>query len=152
MGSINYFARKTMPQETKKQKKVRRWNDLQEAVIKYKKCLFVDVDNVTSKQISVMRKAMRELDAKMIMGKTTLMRASLLQLATKPEEEDDDYAERMERWAERPQIPIIRDQLKLNIGMIFSNGDLGEIKQILDANSREAPARVGQIAPKDVVI
>jgi len=88
----------------------------------------------------------------MIMGKNTLMRKSLLTLQTKPEEEDDDYAERMEKWAERPHISIIRDQLKLNIGMIFSNGDLGEIKQILDANSRGAPARVGQIAPDDVVI
>merc|ERR1719326_1143899 len=36
--------------------------------------------------------------------------------------------------------------------MIFSNGDLGEIKNILDANSRGAPARVGQIAPIDVII
>lgn len=95
---------------------------------------------------------MREIDAKMIMGKNTLMRKSLLTLQTKPEEDDDDYAERMEKWAERPQISIIREQLKLNIGMIFSNGDLGEIKQILDANSRGAPARVGQIAPDDVVI
>ena len=71
---------------------------------------------------------------------------------TKPEEEDDDYAERMEKWADRPHISIIRDQLKLNIGMIFSNGDLGEIKSILDANSRGAPAKVGAIAPIDVII
>ena len=80
------------------------------------------------------------------------MRKSLLNLQTKPEEDDEDYAERMEKWADRPHISIIRDQLKLNIGMIYSNGDLGEIKQILDANSRGAPARVGQIAPDDVVI
>ena len=57
------------PKETKKQKKERRWNALQDACIKYSKCLFVEVDNVTSKQISVMRKELREIDAKMIMGK-----------------------------------------------------------------------------------
>ena len=36
--------------------------------------------------------------------------------------------------------------------MIFTNGDLNEIKAILDSNSREAPAKVGGLAPKDVVI
>ena len=55
--------------ETKKQKKERRWNALQDALVNYNKCLFVEVDNVTSKQISVMRKELRDIDAKMIMGK-----------------------------------------------------------------------------------
>jgi ribosomal protein L10 len=45
-----------MPKETKKEKKTRRWDDLQDAVKNYNKCLFVEVDNVTSKQICVMRK------------------------------------------------------------------------------------------------
>jgi len=36
--------------------------------------------------------------------------------------------------------------------MIFSNGDLSAIKDILDAQSREAPAKVGSIAPDDVTI
>merc|ERR1712025_765499 len=42
--------------------------------------------------------------------------------------------------------------MKLNIGMIWTNGSLHDIKKILDANSREAPARVGSIAPKDVIV
>ena len=36
--------------------------------------------------------------------------------------------------------------------MIWTNGDLYKIKDILDTNYREAPARVGSIAPKDVII
>ena len=80
------------------------------------------------------------------------MRKSLLTLATKPEEDDEDYAERMENWVERPHLHTIRDQLALNIGMIFTNGDLNEIKDILDANSREAPAKVGAIAPDEVIV
>lgn len=138
--------------ETKKEKKIRRWNDLQDAVCTYNKCLFVDANNVTSKQISVMRKSLRGIGAKMIMGKNTLMRKSLLKLQTKPEEEDSDYEERNEKWQDRPHIGIIREQLQLNIGMIFTNGDLNEVKAILDANAREAPAKVGAIAPKMVVV
>ena len=58
-----------MPKETKREKKERRWDTLQQACCDYSKCLFVEVDNVTSKQISIMRKELRKLDAKMIMGK-----------------------------------------------------------------------------------
>lgn len=40
----------------------------------------------------------------------------------------------------------------LNTGLIFTNGDLSEVKSILDSQVREAPAKVGSIAPADVVI
>lgn len=42
--------------------------------------------------------------------------------------------------------------MKGNTGLIFSNGDLSEIKKIIDAQKREAPAKVGIIAPDDVWI
>jgi len=58
----------------------------------------------------------------------------------------------MEKWEDRPHLSIVSDQLVLNIGMIFTNGDLNQIKDILDSHSREAPARVGSIAPDNVVI
>ena len=54
---------------TTKQRKANHWDDLQETVQKYSKALFVNVDNVTSKQICIMRKAFREMGAKMICGK-----------------------------------------------------------------------------------
>jgi len=71
---------------------------------------------------------------------------------TEPTEEDEDYEQRKERYEDRPHLRIVLDMLKLNIGMIWTNNSLHDIKEILDANSREAPARVGSIAPKDVVI
>jgi len=58
----------------------------------------------------------------------------------------------MEKWEDRPHLSIVSDQLVLNIGMIYTNGDLNQIKDILDSHSREAPARVGSIAPADVII
>ena len=42
--------------------------------------------------------------------------------------------------------------LKGNTGIIFSNGDLSEIKKVLDQQSREAPAKVGATAPDEVWI
>ena len=36
--------------------------------------------------------------------------------------------------------------------MIFTNGDLSVIKKILDSQVREAPAKIGSIAPSDVTV
>lgn len=36
--------------------------------------------------------------------------------------------------------------------MIFTNGDLSEIKTVLDQEVRESPAKPGMMAPKDVFV
>jgi len=42
--------------------------------------------------------------------------------------------------------------LKGNTGIIFTNGNLSTIKEILDSETRGAPAKAGSIAPDDVII
>merc|ERR1712071_252574 len=39
-----------------------------------------------------------------------------------------------------------------NIGFIFTNGDLGIVRETIESNVRPAPAKVGAIAPSDVVV
>ena len=56
-------------QSVKELRKEKVWEKTRECCDKYAKCLFVNVDNVTSKQICVMRKQFREIDAVMVMGK-----------------------------------------------------------------------------------
>ena len=143
-----------MPKRTKKQMKSARWNDFQEAACKYTKCLFVEVDNVTSKQISLMRKELRALDAKMIMGKNTHLKAAIADLTQEPDLKihGDDFEERKASYKPRPWLNIVRDQLVGNTGLIFTNGDLSAVKEVLDTHVRAAPAKVGALAPKDVVV
>lgn len=42
--------------------------------------------------------------------------------------------------------------MKANTGIIFSNGNLADVKEILDSETRGAPAKAGSIAPDDVWI
>lgn len=141
-----------MPKRTKKEMKAARWSEFQEACLTYTKVLFVEVDNVTSKQICVMRKMLRDLKAKMIMGKNTHFKAALDDILQEPDPRKDDYEERKAKWKPRPHLKIVREQLLGNVGMIFTNGDLSAIKEILDTQVREAPAKFGMMAPKDVVV
>lgn len=39
-----------------------------------------------------------------------------------------------------------------NVGFVFTNGDLGEVRSVLESNVRPAPARVGSLAPVNVVV
>ena len=39
-----------------------------------------------------------------------------------------------------------------NVGFVFTNEDLGEIRNILLGNKKEAPAKAGAIAPLDVFV
>lgn len=118
----------------------------------FEKALFVETDNVTSKQISVMRREMRALGAVMVCGKNTMMKASITAMATAPVPTDEDYEEKKDAFVERPHLDKIMSQLKGNTSIIFTNNDLLDLKKILDSQVREAPAKVGAIAPKDVMV
>lgn len=61
-------------------------------------------------------------------------------------------ADLQENGNDDPSLNKIVAQLNLNTGMIFTNGDLSEVKTILDSQVREAPARIGSIAPADVTV
>lgn len=136
----------------KRIKKEAYWQRLWELTDKYKKAILVDVDNVSSKQLNEIRRNLRPLGAKMVMGKNTLMKAALNYKMKEPEETDVDYETRKATWKNCDELEKIVNLLKGNTGLIFSNGDLCEIKKIIDANAREAPAKVGAIAPDEVWI
>mmetsp|Transcript_18553 Transcript_18553/g.13318 ORF Transcript_18553/g.13318 Transcript_18553/m.13318 type:complete len:100 (-) Transcript_18553:806-1105(-) len=91
----------------KREKKAAYYERVQDVCTKYNRALFVDVDNVTSKQICIIRAELRQLGGYMIMGKNTLMKSAINALMAKPDEDADDYAERMESWKERPELNVI---------------------------------------------
>jgi len=80
------------------------------------------------------------------------MKSALLKANTAPEQGDSDYEERKDTFKPNPNIEKIMGQLKGNINLIFSNGDLSEVKSVLDAEVRPSPAKAGMVAPLDVFI
>jgi large subunit ribosomal protein LP0 len=139
-------------QKKSREAKEANWARLQDLTTKFNKALFVDVDNVSSLQLTKIRAALRKIDAEMIMGKNTLMKASLNRFITKPEEGDFDFEARKDSFKERPDVEKIISLLKGNTGIIYTNKSLADIKEILDNETRGAPAKAGSIAPDDVWI
>lgn len=80
------------------------------------------------------------------------MKAALNHKMKKPEETDEDFSERKDSWKDCPELEKLVLLLRGNTGIIFCNGDLSEVKRVLDEQAREAPAKVGAVAPDEVWI
>jgi large subunit ribosomal protein LP0 len=98
----------------------------------YKTCLIVGVDNVGSKQMQEIRIAMRG-HGEIIMGKNTMIRKAI-----------------RGHLSENPQLERLLPYIVGNVGFVFTQEDLGEIRKKLLENKRGAPAKAGAIAPCDV--
>jgi len=99
---------------------------------KYPKCFLVNVDNVGSKQMQEIRQAMRG-HGDILMGKNTMIRKAIRGHLSK-----------------NPLVEKLLPYIVGNVGFVFTNDDLGEIRKKLLENKRGAPAKAGAIAPCDV--
>jgi len=98
----------------------------------YPKCLLVGVDNVGSKQMQEIRVAMRG-HGEILMGKNTMIRKAIRGHLQK-----------------NPALEKLLPYIVGNVGFVFTNEDLGDIRKKLLENKRGAPAKAGAIAPCDV--
>lgn len=102
----------------------------------YSKIFIVSCDNVGSKQFQQIRIALRG-EAVVLMGKNTMMRKVVTAYLSK-----------------NPGHPyeLLLSKIMGNVGFVFTNGDLGNVRELIEDNRVPAPARVGAIAPIDVVV
>lgn len=70
-----------------------------------------------------------------LMGKNTMVRRALRTILS-----------------ESPQFERLLPYVKGNIGFVFTDQDLKEVREIIVANKVAAPARAGAFAPKDVTV
>jgi len=115
-------------------RKVEYFETLKEALDTYSKCFLVDADNVGSLQMQQIRALIRG-KAVILMGKNTLIRKAM-----------------REHLSQNPQIEPLIELMRGNTGLVFTNEDLCEVRDLLLSNKRPAPARVNAIAPCDVFV
>ncbi|KAH9481471.1 60s acidic ribosomal protein P2 [Psilocybe cubensis] len=107
---------------------------LKELLSKYSSIFLVNVDNVGSNQMHQIRVALRGKGV-VLMGKNTMVRRALRTIL-----------------ADSPQFERLLPYVKGNIGFVFTNDDLKEVRDLIVANKVAAPARAGAFAPKDVIV
>ncbi|CAD5194534.1 large ribosomal subunit protein uL10 [Musa acuminata AAA Group] len=102
----------------------------------YSKVLIAVADNVGSNQLQNIRKGLRG-DSIVLMGKNTLIRRCIR-----------IHAEKTGNKNYLNLLPLLVG----NVGLIFTKGDLKEVSEEVAKYKVGAPARVGLVAPIDVVV
>jgi large subunit ribosomal protein LP0 len=107
---------------------------LRKLIHEYKNILICTVDFVGSHQMQQVRTALRGQGV-VLMGKNTVIRKIL----------------REEAGANQKLLNLV-PKVSGNIGFVFTKGNLGELRKLIQANKKPAPAKVGNLAPEDVFI
>ncbi|ORX42797.1 60S acidic ribosomal protein P0 [Hesseltinella vesiculosa] len=107
---------------------------LREYLDTYKSIFIVNVDNVSSNQMHQIRHSLRG-EGVVLMGKNTMVRRALKTFV-----------------ADRPEFERLMPFVKGNIGFVFTNCDLKDIREKILSNRVAAPARAGALAPGDVTV
>ncbi|CAH8625254.1 unnamed protein product [Schistosoma intercalatum] len=123
-----------MVRQSRSEWKAGYFRKLEKHLSEFDKCFIVNVDNVRSKQMQQIRMALRG-SAELVLGKNTLMRKVI-----QKQMGQDTTLEKL--------LPHIRD----NVGFVFTNGDLADVRDKIEKNRVEAPAKAGAIAPCDVIV
>lgn len=94
-------------------------------VRKYKKIMLIGVNNVSSTQMHQIRAAIRS-DSVLLMGKNTMIKKAIREISS-----------------ETPDIESLVQHIKGNVGLVFTNGDLKAVRDIILKNRIAAPAKAG---------
>merc|ERR1712018_199911 len=100
----------------------------------YNRCFLVNADNVGSKQMQDIRAFMRG-KAEVLMGKNTMMRKVIRGILDR-----------------HPDLEKILPCIVGNIGFVFTNEDLVEVRDMILEKKVKAKASAGAIAPLDVKV
>jgi len=119
---------------TRAEWKANYFQKLEDAIRNHSKFLMVNADNVSSLQFAQIRATLRG-KATIVMGKNTMMKKCIKGLLE-----------------EFPEYEKVMPLLVANVGFVFTNNDLNDIRDIVLENKVAAPARAGAIAPIDVIV
>ncbi|KAL6526836.1 Large ribosomal subunit protein uL10z [Orobanche gracilis] len=124
------------PKISKADKKIAYDQKLCQLLDEYTQVLVATADNVGSQQLQNIRRGLRG-DSVVLMGKNTMMKRSIR-----------IHAEKTGNNTILNLIPLLVG----NVGLIFTKGDLKEVSEEVAKYKVGAPARVGLVAPIDVVV
>lgn len=115
-------------------KKQKYFASLHAALDEFDQAFLVNADNVGSKQIQQIRAATRP-ESLIMFGKNTQMKKAISQ-----------------KVKENPDLEKLIPHMKGNVGLVFTKGNLKEVRDSISTNKVPAPARAGSIAQCAVTI
>jgi len=118
----------------RRERKVKYIANLIRCLKEYDNIIFVTCDNVGSSQMQKVRLALRG-SAELMLGKNTVIKKVV-----------------REQKVNNPKLAVLEPYIYGNIGFVFTNSDLKEVREIIQGNKVPAAAKTGTVAPIDVFV
>jgi len=128
-------ARSTRTKEEVQGKKLDYIKKVQRLLEEYPRFLIVTCDNIGSKLMQDIRLSLRPSGSVLLMGKNTLIRKAI-----------------RDKLEDHPEWEQILPQVKFNSGIVLTKGSLSDLRAKVLENTVPAIAKVGSIAPDDVML
>ncbi|WP_456467158.1 50S ribosomal protein L10 [Methanopyrus sp.] len=109
--------------------------ELKRLMDEYENVGVVNLEGLPAPQLQEIRAKLRENDTIIRMSRNTLMRIAI-----------------EEKLDERPELEPLLDYIEGPVAFIFTNQDPFRLYRILEESKASAPAKPGDIAPKDIVV
>lgn len=135
---------------SKRERKTRTLLKLLRAFTDYEQVIRVNINNISTKQITKGREMLRREGGVLIVGKDSLTRLAIRILSRQVDE--TIYKDFLAQFPERADLVAIEQHLKGKFALVFSNKNYIELKPLLEAEKIQMGAKAGIIAPNDVWI
>ena len=143
-----------MPANKVPERKRRIVQKLCECFMNFDQVVIVQLDNVSTSQIQNARARLREGEdrGEMVVGKNTLIHKAIDWLSTEADPNDVNYEDH-KKWENKlPHLATFKQHVVNNVGLIFSKESYVTLREGIEAESQDMPAKAGVYAPCDVTI
>lgn len=133
-----------------KERKTRILHNLLKNFSEFDQVIRVDINNISTKQITKARQMLRREGGSLIVGKDSLTRLAIRILTRNVDE--TIYKEFLEAYPERKDLLNIEKEMKGKFALVFTNKSYVELKPQFEAEKIQMGAKAGIEAPNDVWI
>jgi len=119
---------------------------------KHKQIIIVTLMNVGSNQVQQFRHSLLQRNGELVIGKNTVIRKAL-NFRMNPIREDQEDSQYFRKYGDPiPALEKLSELCHKKVGLIFTEEPVYELKPVIEGNRIQAAAKVGVVAPCDVVI
>lgn len=115
---------------------------------KFNQVILVDLLNISTRQITQIRKLLREQKGIFLVGKNTI---ALLAIRILTEDvQDAELKEFQSKYARKPELAALVPKLVNKVAFVFTDKSYVDLKQPIESEVVKVPAKAGIVAPSDV--
>lgn len=122
-----------------------------DAFTTYDQVIIVDLNNISTEQITKTRVNLRKEKSMVLIGKNSIVKVAIGILTNQGEVKAEGKAYQ-KQYPARPDLVNLLPHIEGKIGYVFSHKSYTEIKPIVEREAVKVPAKAGVIAQCDVIV